>query len=210
MSAATEAARFAELGVSTVYEAAGRRGLIDADLVQIVPGSRVAGPARIAFCGQSDNRAVHAVMARVQPGEVIVISMPEPRPIGVIGELLVTQAHVHGAAGILVDAAVRDVDELRQIGLPIWSRWIRSTGATKDARGELDVEVEVGGTRIRPADYVVLDTDGAVAVPRDRVDEVLAASQARFDREAAMRKRLEAGELSYDIHGLRAKDADGS
>jgi 4-hydroxy-4-methyl-2-oxoglutarate aldolase len=194
------------LGVATAYEAAGRTGLVDADLIQIVPGSRAAGAARIARCGQNDNRTVHAAMDALQPGEVLVISMPTPQPIGVIGELLVTQAQVHGAAGILVDAAVRDVDDLREIGLPIWSRWIRASGATKNERGELDVPVEFGGVRIEPGDIVVMDSDGVVVVPIARAEEVLAASRERSDREAGMRLRLEQGELSYDIHGLRAED----
>jgi 4-hydroxy-4-methyl-2-oxoglutarate aldolase len=207
VSGATIAQKLCALGVATVYEAAGRTGLIEADLIQVIPGSRAAGPARIARVGQNDNRAVHEAMDTLVMGDILVISMPNPQPIGVIGELLVTQAHVHGAAGILVDAAARDIDDLREIGLPIWSRWIRAAGATKNERGELDVAVEFGGVRIEPGDIVVMDTDGAVVVPRDRADEVLAASQERFDRESAMRVRLQAGELSYDIHGLRANDS---
>jgi 4-hydroxy-4-methyl-2-oxoglutarate aldolase len=172
---ATLAQKLGALGVATVYEAAGRTGLVDADLIQVVPGSRAAGPARIARCGQNDNRAVHAAMDALEPGDLLVISMPTPQPIGVIGELLVTQAQVHGAAGILVDAAARDIDDLREIGLPIWSRWIRAAGATKTERGELDVAVEFGGVAIRPGDIVVMDTDGVVVVPLDRAEEVLAA-----------------------------------
>src|SRR5690606_24333175 len=119
-------------GVATVYEAAGRVGLIDADLIQVVPGSRAAGPARIAYCHQGDNRAVHAVMAAVRPGDVLVLTMPSPAPVALVGELLATQAAVHGAVAILVDAAVRDLVELRELGLPIWTRWVRVAGATKD------------------------------------------------------------------------------
>src|ERR1039458_1313768 len=90
----------ARLGSATVYEAGGRRGYVDADLHQIVPGSRVAGPARTVRCGQDDNLMVHAVMAEVQPGEVIVLTMPEPRPVALGGEVVATHAHAHGAAEI--------------------------------------------------------------------------------------------------------------
>src|SRR6202012_5249914 len=82
----------AGLGSATVYEGGGRRGYVDADLVQVIPGSRAAGPARTVRCGQDDNLMAHAVMAEVQPGEVIVLTMPTPRPIALIGELLATQA----------------------------------------------------------------------------------------------------------------------
>ena len=68
----------AELGSATVYEAAGRRGLVDASFVRVVPGSRAAGPARTVRCGQDDNLMVHAVMERVEPGDVLVLTMPEP------------------------------------------------------------------------------------------------------------------------------------
>ena len=195
------------LGVATVYEASGRKGLVDADLVQVVPGSRAAGPARIAYCGQGDNRAVHEVMDRLQPGEVLVLTMPRPEPVALIGELLATQAKTHGAAALLVDASVRDVEELRQLGLPVWARWIRVAGATKTERGRLDVPVDVGGTRINPGDIVVLDGDGAVVVEHDDVERVAQASLSREEKEKAMRIRLQAGELSYDLHGMRAADA---
>ena len=104
-SVLTELTRF---GVATVYEASGRTGLIDVALHQIVPGSRVAGPACTVFCGQGDNLMIHAAMAAVQPGEVLVITMPEPEAVGVVGELLVTQAAAQGATAMLIDAAVRD------------------------------------------------------------------------------------------------------
>jgi hypothetical protein len=113
-----ELARLSELGVATVYEAAGREGLIDIPLIQLMPGSRVAGSARTVLCGQDDNLMVHAVIEHIQPGEVLVLAIPEPRPVALLGELLATQIKVRGAAGILVDAAVRDVTELVELGLP--------------------------------------------------------------------------------------------
>lgn len=195
--------RLSELGVATVYEASGREGLIDMPLIQLLPGSRVAGPARTALCGQDDNLMVHAAIEQIQPGEVLVLSMPEPTPVALIGDLLTTQVKVRKAAGILVDAAVRDVEELVELGLPIWTRFIRVKGATKTKIGELNVPVTVGGTHISPFDIVVLDMDGGVCVKRERFDEVLQASEARFEKEVRMRERLQAGEISYDIHGLR-------
>jgi 4-hydroxy-4-methyl-2-oxoglutarate aldolase len=198
------AAELARLGAATVYEASGRQGLVDVELRQLVPGSRACGPARIARCGQDDNLMVHAVMAALQPGEVLVLSMPEPAPIALIGDLLTTQAQVRGAAAILVDAAVRDSEELAAMGLPVWTRWIRSRGATKDVVGELDVPVVVGGQEIRPGDLVVLDADGATVVAIERADEVLEASLEREAKEAVKREQLRAGALSYELDGLRA------
>lgn len=195
----------ARLGSATVYEAGGRGGYVDLDLHQIVPGSRVAGPARTVRCGQGDNLMVHAAMAAVAPGDVLVLTMPEPAPVALVGDLLATQAQVHGAAGLLVDASVRDVDELREMGLPIWARWIRVRGATKDAVGAIDVTVVVGGATINPGDAVVLDADGVAVVEAARVEDVLAAAQERERREAVKRAKLQAGALSYDLDGLRER-----
>jgi 4-hydroxy-4-methyl-2-oxoglutarate aldolase len=148
---------------------------------------------------------VHAAMARVQRGEVLVVTMPEPRPVALVGELLATQALTHGAAAILVDAAVRDAEELVELGLPIWARWARVRGAAKDAVGTIGEPVQVGGAAIRNGDVLVLDTDGVAVVESERVDEVLAASRDRADKEERRRAELQAGELSYDLDGLRAR-----
>ena len=197
-------AELARLGAATVYEAAGRQGLIDLEFRQLVPGSRACGPARIARCGQDDNLMAHAVMAALQPGEVLVLAMPEPAPVALLGDLLATQAQVRGAAAVLVDAAVRDSEELAAMGIPVWARWIRSRGATKDVVGELDVPVVVGGAPVRPGDLIVLDADGVTVVAAERAEEVLAASLAREAKEVAKREKLQAGLLSYDLDGLRA------
>ena len=203
MSAEQTYDELAALGSATVYEAGGRRGYVDADLTQIVPGSRVAGPARTVSCGQDDNLMVHAAMAAVQAGEVLVLTMPEPRPVALVGDLLATQAKAQGAAAILVDASVRDVEELAELGLPIWARWVRVHGADKNVVGKLDEPVTVGGAMIRPGDIVVLDADGAAVVDAERADEVLEASLAREEKERVKREKLQAGQLSYDLDGLR-------
>ena len=198
-----ELIRLRELGVATIYEASGRQGLIDMPLIQFLPGSRVAGPARTVLCGQDDNLMVHAVVEQIQPGEVLVLSMPEPAPVALIGELLATQVKVRGAAGILVDAAVRDAEELVELGLPLWTRFVRVRGATKTTLGQLNAALSVGGAQVSPSDILVLDADGAVCIQRDRVAEVLRASEARLEKETHLRGKLLAGELSYDLHGLR-------
>ncbi len=200
MSAYDELAR---LGVATVHEAQGKTGLVDIPLERIVPGSRVAGPARPALCGNGDNLMVHAAVAHARPGDVLVLTMPEPTPVALIGDLLATQAPDPGVAGMLVDAAVRDVDELRALGLPIWARFVRAQGATKVHVGGLDTPVVVGGARIAPGDAVVLDADGAVVVPAARVNDVVRAAAEREARESELRARYAAGERSYDVNDLR-------
>jgi 4-hydroxy-4-methyl-2-oxoglutarate aldolase len=192
----------AELGVATVYEAAGRRGLIDVELIQVVPGTRAAGPARTVRCGQGDNLMVHAALARAQPGDVLVVTMPCPEPVALLGDLLATQAKALGLAAVLVDAAVRDVDELVELGLPIWSRYVRARGAEKAEVGTIDEPVAIGGAVVRAGDVVVLDADGALVIEHERLSEVLQAARARSQQENATRAELEQGALTYDLYGL--------
>jgi 4-hydroxy-4-methyl-2-oxoglutarate aldolase len=195
----------ARLGSATVHEAAGRIGVTDVDWIQVIPGSRAAGPARIARCAQDDNLMVHAVMAATEPGDVIVLTMPEPAPVALIGDLLATQAKRRGAVAVLVDAATRDVEDLRELGLPIWTRYVRVRGARKDVYGAIDVPVEVGGALINPGDTIVLDADGVVVVPRDQTGSALDASRARLEKERIKREKLQAGALSWEIDGLRER-----
>lgn len=208
MSEATR--ELAELGVATVYEAGGRAGLLDLPLMQLITGSRVAGPALPVLCGQGDNLMVHAAIEKIEPGDVVVLSMPEPAPVALVGDLLVSQMKLKGAAGLLVNASVRDVDELIELGLPVWTRYIRVRGASKNGVGTVGQQVSVGGEIVKRGDIIVLDADGAVVVARERVDEVLEKSRARLAKEDAMRARFAAGEISYDIHGLRAVVERGS
>jgi 4-hydroxy-4-methyl-2-oxoglutarate aldolase len=192
-----------ELGSATVFEASGREGLIDLDLHQVIPGSRAAGPARPVRCAQGDILMVHAAMDRLDAGDVLVLTMPSPEPVALLGELLATQAKVKGAAAVLVDAAVRDTEDLRELGLPVWARWIRVQGANRSEAGAIDEPVEMGGASIEPGDAVVLDSDGAVIVVRERIGDVLTASRERAENEREKREQFRSGVLSYDLYDLR-------
>ena len=197
--------RLAQLGSATVYEAGGRGGYVDADLIQVVPGSRAAGPARTVVCAQDDNLMVHAAMAELELGEVLVLTMPEPRPVALVGELLATQAKARHAAAILVDASIRDRDELIDLALPIWARWVRVHGAVKQTPGTIGAPVWVGGATIRQGDAVVLDSDGVAVIEHERLDAVFQASLARAEAERNKRVKLQDGELSLDLDRLRPK-----
>jgi 4-hydroxy-4-methyl-2-oxoglutarate aldolase len=200
----------ADAGVATVYEAYGRRGLLDADFTPLTPGRRIAGPARIAYCGQGDNRAVHEVMPHLRPGEVLVLAMPEPEPVALFGDLLATQAATCGAAAVLVDAAVRDSVDLAQQPYGVWTRWRRARGATKSERGSINVPVQIGGTTVAPGDLVVLDDDGVTAVAAADVEATVEAVRQRIAKEDGLRRRWAAGEFSYDAYGMREADEQGA
>jgi len=148
---------------------------------------------------------VHAAMASLQAGEVLVLTMPVPRPVALLGELLATQAKAHGAVAVLVDAAVRDREELVELGLPVWTRWVRISGAAKALPGPIGEPVCVGGATIRHGDVLVLDADGVAVIEHERVDDVLAASRTRAEAELVKRAKLEQGALSFDLDRLRER-----
>src|SRR6185295_13561097 len=129
----------------------------------------------------------------------------EPAPFAVFGGLLATQARARGAAAMLVDASVRDIEELAELGPPTWARWVRVQGAVKETPGALDVPVAVGGAEIRPGDAVVLDADGVAVVAAERVQAVLKGALEREEKERVKAEQLAGGALSYDLDGLRAK-----
>jgi 4-hydroxy-4-methyl-2-oxoglutarate aldolase len=199
----TLVAAAASYGVSTMFEAAGRTGLVDLDLIAHMPEAQVAGRARTVRCGQDDNLMVPAAIAHAEPGDILVMRMPESRPVSLLGELLATQCLARGVAGVLVDAAIRDAVAIRRLGLPVWSRYIRARSAAKKVVGVLDAPLEFGGTTIEFGDLIVLDGDGALAVPSDRAAEVVRIAGERDAAEALKRERYRRGELSYDLDGLR-------
>ena len=160
-------AELAELGVANVFEASGRRGLIDADLERIVPGTRAAGPARTVRCGDGDNLMVHAAMEHAQAGEVLVMTMPAPKPVTLMGETSSRHRRKPGCRGgarRCCRSRRRRAARARAPGLGAIHP--RARGPDKNVVGELDQPVEVGGVTIRPRDVVVLDADGAVVVER--------------------------------------------
>ena len=99
---------------------------------------------------------------------------------------------------------MRDVDELVAVGLPVWARSVSAAGPAKDVPGDLDAPVEIGAVVIAPGDLVVLDGDGIVVVPDARRAEVLAAAEGRAAHERDLVPRLESGELTLDLFGLRS------
>ncbi len=198
------ARKAASFGVSTMFEANGRTGLVDLDLIAHLPTAKIAGRARTVFCGQDDNLMVPAAIARAEAGDILVIRMPESRPVSMLGELLATQCVARGIVGVVADAAIRDAQAIRDLGLPVWSRFVRARSASKSHVGVLDDPFDLGGTTIATGDLIVCDGDGVLAIEAGRVFGVVAIAAKRDAAEMQKRARFAAGELSYDTDGLRA------
>jgi 4-hydroxy-4-methyl-2-oxoglutarate aldolase len=190
-------------GVATVHEAQDRRGLLDSRMRPISDGWSIAGPAVTSLNHPGDNLMIHAALDICQPGDVLVIASTAPSVCGVLGELLARQAKVKGLAGLVIDIGIRDLRDLRELGLPIWTTAVTAAGSVKATPGWVNVPMVCAGALVNPGDAVVADDDGVVIVPRDEAAEVIEASEARLQKEAAARARYDAGESSMDVNNLR-------
>jgi len=195
--------RLGECGVATVHEAQGRTGLLAPYMRPIYPAARVAGSAVTVLCGPGDNLMIHAAIAVVRPGDVLVVGLTAESSHGMFGELLAGSCRAHGVAGLVIDAGVRDTAELTALGFPVWSKAVWSQGTTKTFAGSVNVPIVCAGAAVNPGDAIVADADGVVVVPRETVPAIVAASNQRLAKEEDMRTRLQAGELGLDIYGLR-------
>ena len=196
------------LGVATVHEAQGRRGLMAPYMRPIYPTARVVGSAVTISSQPGDNLMIHAAVEVCKPGDVLVVTTTSESTDGMFGELLGVSCMAHGIRGLIIDAGIRDTAELTELNFPVWAKAISAQGTVKSTGGSVNIPVVSAGTIVNPGDVIIADADGVVVVPRDWAAEVVRLGQIRLEKEEKIRQRLRNGELGIEFYGLRAKLAE--
>jgi 4-hydroxy-4-methyl-2-oxoglutarate aldolase len=186
--------KFRGLASANLADAMGRFNFMDPG-IRARSGFPLCGRAVTVLCRPADNLMVHKALQIAEPGDIVVVSTCGNATSAVFGELMCHTAAAKRLGGIVVDGAIRDVDGIRALEFPAFSRAICAGGCDKDGPGEINVPIACGNTVVMPGDIVVGDAESVAVVPRDYAAEVLARVEALMARERSRIAEIQQGVL---------------
>jgi 4-hydroxy-4-methyl-2-oxoglutarate aldolase len=188
-------------------DVAGRRGTLHGRIAPLAPTMRVCGPAFTIEVRPGDNLMIHAAISLAEPGDVLVVDGKGDQTCALMGAIMMNACKVVGLGGVILDAAVRDSEELRALGFPVFSAGTNPNGPTKNVAGRINWPISAGGVAINPGDLIVGDADGVVVVERQKAEGLLAAAAKKVEDETkriAAIQRKEALRPGWLDEALRA------
>ncbi len=197
-----EIEQFKRLPTGNVCDANGKCGNMDAAIKPVDSRSKLVGPAVTVRAQPGDNLIIHKAIYEAEPGSVLVIDAHGYVGAGPFGDIMAHASKAHGLAGVVIDGACRDAEDIEELGLPLFARAFNPGGTVKESLGPINQPVQCGGVAVKPGDIIVGDRDGVVVVPQERASQVLAAAQAIFDKEIKIREMLSQGKTTLEIYGF--------
>jgi 4-hydroxy-4-methyl-2-oxoglutarate aldolase len=183
--------RASQFQAAILADVAGRRGTLNGRIRALDPSMRIAGPALTVEVRPGDNLMIHAAMALAKPGDVIVVDGKADQTCALMGAIMINQCKALGVAGVILDAAVRDSEEIREMRFPVFSVGTNPNGPTKFVPGRINHPISAGGIAIAPGDLIVADADGIVVLEREKAEAMLPLAAKKLADETS---RIEASQ----------------
>ena len=177
-------------------DVAGRRGTMHGRIAPLAPEMTLAGPAFTIEVRPGDNLMIHTAMTLAMPGDILVIDGKGDRTCALMGAIMLNACKQLRLGGVVVDAAIRDTLELRELGFPVFAVGANPNGPTKFVPGRINWPISCGDISVRPGDLIVADADGVVVIEREKAESLLPLAAKKLADETA---RIEAIRQNKDL-----------
>lgn len=178
-----------------VGDCLGRGAAMNSRIKSLAPGMKIVGPAFTVRLPPPDNLMIHKALAMIKPGDVLVIDAGGDHSWGLLGFLMISTAIKLGVAGMVVDGCIRDAQETRKSGFPVFCAGLSPNGPFKEGPGEVNFPISCGGQVVYPGDMIIADDDGVVVLKQDFAETIIDDVYKVIRREENRLKEIAAGQV---------------